>query len=86
MLGEKEFTYGIVTIVTGHKRARAERVLIYEEDEPITLDECLNIIEYEMKKDGTCVVIHETALDGKVYRYGNHGDYWEQIGKTGGYA
>lgn len=32
------------------------------------------------------IVIAESPMDGEVYRYGNHGDYWEQIGTTCGYA
>ena len=35
---------------------------------------------------GAKIVIHETPLHGEVYRYGNHGDFWEQIGTTEGYA
>lgn len=33
-----------------------------------------------------CMVITEYGLSGKVYRYGNHGNYWEEIGETCGYA
>lgn len=35
---------------------------------------------------GSIMVIYELGLDGTVYRYGNHGDYWEQIGKLAGWA
>lgn len=35
---------------------------------------------------GTITVIHETALDGTVYRFGNHGAYWEQVGLLAGFA
>lgn len=31
-------------------------------------------------------VIVEAPLHGEVYRYGNHGKYWEQIGTVCGYA
>lgn len=32
------------------------------------------------------IIISETPLEGKVYRYGNHGPFWEKIGRTCGYA
>ena len=35
---------------------------------------------------GSIMVIYESGLDGTVYRYGNHGDYWERIGKLAGWA
>lgn len=35
---------------------------------------------------GTITVIYETALSGTVYRYGNHGDYWEEVGTLKGWA
>lgn len=31
-------------------------------------------------------VFAENALKGRVYRYGNHGDFWEYVGDTIGYA
>ncbi len=31
-------------------------------------------------------VIAETPLHGEIYKYGNHGGFWEQIGTTCGYA
>ena len=36
--------------------------------------------------DGSIMVIYETGLDGTIYRYGNHGDYWEIVGKLAGWA
>lgn len=35
---------------------------------------------------GSIMVIYETWLDGKIYRYGNHGDYWEIVGQLVGWA
>lgn len=35
---------------------------------------------------GSIIVIYESGLDGTVYRYGNHGEYWEIIGKLAGWA
>lgn len=32
------------------------------------------------------MVIYETGLDGTIYRYGNHGDYWEIVGQLAGWA
>ena len=36
--------------------------------------------------DGSIMVIYEKGLDGTVYRYGNHGDYWEIVGQLAGWA
>lgn len=36
--------------------------------------------------DGTILVIAESPLDGKVYRYGNYGKWWDEVGCTQGYA
>lgn len=35
---------------------------------------------------GCITVISENPLGGAVYRYRNHGEYWEQIGTVCGYA
>ena len=49
-------------------------------DEPITLDDIL-------KKHPTVdLVISESGLHGEIYRYGNHGSFWEKIGNTDGFA
>ncbi len=36
--------------------------------------------------EGVTTVISETPISGTIYRYGNHGQFWEKIGKTCGYA
>lgn len=33
-----------------------------------------------------CTVLTEYGVRGVLYRYGNHGNYWEEIGETCGYA
>ena len=38
------------------------------------------------KEWGTVTVIAQTPTHGEIYQYGNHGDYWEQIGTSCGYA
>lgn len=35
---------------------------------------------------GSIMVIYEKGLDGTIYRYGNHGDYWELVGQLAGWA
>lgn len=52
-----------------------------EFDPPITLR------SIKEKYPDVKMVIAEGPTEGKVYRYGNHLDnYWEQVGKTIGYA
>lgn len=37
--------------------------------------------------DRRCLtVIVESGLHGEIYRYGNHGEHWEYVGDTIGYA
>ena len=58
--------------------------LIYhhgEYDEPITLADISE--KYPLVR----MVISESGLEGKVYRYGNHEvGVWEEVGNTIGYA
>lgn len=61
-------------------------------------DQCLNYTFDDIMKrafengyknkdeDGTILLIAESPLSGKVYRYGNYGDFWTEIGTTTGYA
>ena len=51
-----------------------------EADEEISLDEIAEGYE------GVFMVIAERCLDGLVFRYRNHGEYWEITGKTRGFA
>lgn len=35
---------------------------------------------------GTILVIYENTSFGEIYRFGNHGNVWELVGETCGYA
>lgn len=56
------------------------------EDEEFTLRDCFNLAVKNGFTKGVITVLAERPLDGTVYRYGNHGDCWECIGKLVGYA
>lgn len=72
---------GIVTIV-GMKKART----IYTDDE-MTLESCLyKARKMEPENKGIIFVIDEHAFGGRVYRYGNHGYFWELVGHMKGWA
>lgn len=72
---------GCVTIV-GRTKARK----IYT-DEVMTLESCRDKArQMEPANESTILVIDECALSGKIYRYGNHGDYWEEVGTMRGWA
>lgn len=46
-------------------------------------------VEFQGKKEKyrqLILVIAEAPLSGAIYRYGNHGDYWELVGRMCGYA
>lgn len=36
--------------------------------------------------EGTILLITEFPLSGKIYQYGNYGDFWAKYGTTKGYA
>lgn len=46
----------------------------------------LSDINKRYEEEKQILVITECGIGGSVYRYGNHGDYWEKIGETIGYA
>ena len=71
---------GVIRIITDHK-VKA----LYGEYR--TLKECLEIGKAMCEMPtSTVIVMHEEALRGDVYRYGNHGPIWESIGTTEGFA
>jgi len=71
---------GIIKLITDHKVKT-----FYGEYK--TLKECLELGKglSEMPTSNV-IVMHEEALRGDVYRYGNHGAFWEHIGTTKGFA
>lgn len=55
-------------------------------EEIIQDENALTLNDIEISDSSVMIIISETPLEGKVYRYGNHGPFWEEIGKTCGYA
>ncbi|MBQ8196197.1 MAG: hypothetical protein IJZ47_12645 [Oscillospiraceae bacterium] len=47
---------------------------------------CITLADIEVQSTGVTIVISEDALKGRMFRYGNHGPFWEEIGRTCGYA
>ena len=47
----------------------------------LTLNEIAEQLDYR-----SITVIVDTPLKGVIYHYGNHGNSWEQVGTTVGYA
>ena len=47
----------------------------------LTLNEIAEQLDHQ-----PITVITDGPLEGVIYHYGNHGDFWEQIGTTVGYA
>ena len=72
------FYDGIFNIITETGRSK-HLVICGEFDHEVSLD-------YFRKKYKAVIVIYEQDLHGIIYRYGNHGDFWESIGTTIGYA
>lgn len=59
--------------------------IIPKDNEVITLKQCREIAKNN-RHFGTITVLEESPLNGYVYRYGNHGNYWERVGTLEGYA
>ena len=56
-----------------------------DEDKAISLDDCLELIEYD--GNGVVYVTFDTAMSGKIYQYGNVPDKcWYEYGQTMGFA
>lgn len=51
-----------------------------------TFQEVMELAKTNGWQDGTIMLIAESPLKGKVYQYGNYGDYWVEHGETRGYA
>jgi hypothetical protein len=84
--GNEVGTYdGIVRIIHGNKGKTIYLVARGDENDTlITLNDCLEEIEYDGKD--TVLVIFDDWLGGKIYMYGNYGDCWYEYGETRGYA
>ena len=88
--GDKIGIYdGLLTIICADREnIRAKRLYLTAmgtpDDKFISLNDCLNLIEFDGK--GIVTVIREGALHGEIYQYGNYGNFWVQHGTTNGYA
>lgn len=73
----------VTTVITDDDAKCSKIHVIPELGESLTLADIRNSVDSSKR----CItVITEWPLEGYVYRYGNHGDYWEKIGETCGYA
>lgn len=85
---EEELQFGIIKIVYKNKALTLYQNEEYSNCYP-DLESCKRIaygLSDDAERKGTILVIAENPTDGVVYRYGNHGAYWEKIGTTCGYA
>ena len=55
-------------------------------DNGLTLDECHRIALRRGYTSGVITVVEESPRAGTVYRYGNHGNVWEEVGTMDGYV
>mgnify|MGYP003297177426 CR=1 FL=1 len=82
---DRKFYGCTLTIFTENKKGYISVRVIYlgeEYSEPMTLTGIRERFNDERK----ILVIAEKPLKGHIYRFGNHGQYWEYIGDTTGYA
>ena len=52
----------------------------------LTLKEISAQVKRLYSEHATCIVMTYGPLSGRIYEYGNRGEYWEQIGVLSGYA
>lgn len=58
-----------------------------EDDKFMSLNDCLDLIEYDRESGMSVIVIIDSWLHGTIYRYGAYSEkYWEVYGETGGFA
>lgn len=77
---------GIIRIICKNKAKTIYLTAMGEDDdEYISLNDCLKLIEY-YGGYGMCIVIFDDRTSGKIYQYGNYGEYWTEYGTTQGYA
>lgn len=62
------------------------KIIPPEEQKRLTLNDCYMIAVLNGYTEGVITVMEEAPLEGQIYRYGNHGPYWEKIGSIVGYA
>ena len=60
--------------------------IITVEEEPITLHDIENIVKKKFNSCSLITVLAEEPLGGVIYKYGNHGDFWEEAGTLAGFA
>lgn len=74
-----DLDYDIIRVVSDNKVE-----VIYNSE---IFPTCLKLSDCEdISESDRILVIAENALEGAVFRYGNHGFFWEKVGTTGGYA
>lgn len=71
------------TLVTVLQQGDTDAVTAYRFNK---CDAYMTLKDIEVADIGVTIVISENALEGKVYKYCNHGPFWEKIGKTCGYT
>lgn len=80
----------LVIVSDGYKRQVFEPEIPFNTDYcmavGISLNELKNQIEKKYPNFGEIVCISEYGTSGKLFRYGNHGSFWEETGTTKGYA
>lgn len=75
-----DLDYNIVKVIAGD---RCKTFYCHQEyDQPIKLETCREWFS----DSNMLIVIAENEFDGAVFRFGNHGPYWEEVGTTQGYA
>lgn len=66
-------------------KPRREKVVTGDVFEMLTLKEIADQV-IEKYKLPSITVITDSPMHGTIYHYGNHGDCWEKVGETCGYA
>ena len=93
--GNKVGTWdGFITIFGGtDENARIIRFILTANgdgnDKFITLEDCRKMFEQKYGKETDCLSIYVCFNDwthGDIYNCGNHGNRWEKIGETIGFA
>lgn len=74
------------TVKDSHKIKGTWLTVGDEYSEELTFDDIKDIAIEHGYRGGTITLIADAPLEGIIYKYGNHGNYWESYGQTRGYA
>lgn len=80
---DKHYKWQNVTDKLKWHNMRSEHKDCIDEFLYLSLEEIADQLSWE---ESVIMVMIEEPMKGTIYQYGNHGEYWEEVGELCGYA